>query len=434
MSPATTGLIGMGVLFLFLAARMPIGFAMALVGFGGVSYLIGVKPALASLGFIPYSTAVNYTLSVVPLFLLMGQFAFFSGLSRDAYYAAHRWLGHLPGGLAMSTIGGCAAFAAVSGSSLATAATMGVTALPEMRRYNYDPKLATGSIAAGGTLGILIPPSVAMVIYAILTEESVGKLLIAGILPGILLAFLFMLTIYIMARRNPALGPRAPKTTFKEKLLALKGAWGITLLFLLVMGGIYLGWFTPTEAAAVGALGSFLFVLAKRENTRKNIFESLRESGRVTAMIFAIIIGAMVYNQFLAVTRLPFELADWVAGLPLPRHGILVVILLIYIFLGMVMDTLAMILLTVPIVFPVVETLGFNLIWFGVIVVIMMEQALITPPIGMNVFVLAGVAKDVPMYTVFRGIVPFLIAMLIGLAIIVAFPQIATFLPNAMRG
>ena len=434
MSPAITGLIGMGVLFLFLAARMPIGFAMALVGFGGVSYLIGVKPALASLGFIPYTTAINYTLSVLPLFLLMGQFAFFSGLSRDAYYAAHRWLGHLPGGLAMATIGGCAAFAAVSGSSLATAATMGVTALPEMRKYNYDPKLATGSIAAGGTLGILIPPSVAMVIYALLTEQSVGKLLMAGILPGILLAFLFMLTIYVMAYRNPALGPRAPSTTFMEKLLALKGAWGITLLFLLVMGGIYMGWFTPTEAAAVGALGSLIFVLKKRENTQKNIFESLRESGRVTAMIFAIVIGAMVYNQFLALTQLPFQLADWVEGLPLPRHGVLVVILILYIFLGMVMDTLAMILLTVPIIFPVVETLGFDLIWFGVIVVIMMEQALITPPIGMNVFVLAGVAEDVPMYTVFRGIVPFLIAMLIGLALIVAFPQIALILPNTIRG
>jgi tripartite ATP-independent transporter DctM subunit len=424
----------MGVLFLFLAARMPIGFAMALVGFGGVSYLIGIKPALASLGFIPYTTAINYTLSVLPLFLLMGQFAFFSGLSRDAYYAAHRWLGHLPGGLAMATIGGCAAFAAVSGSSLATAATMGVTALPEMRKYNYDPKLATGSIAAGGTLGILIPPSVAMVIYALLTEQSVGKLLMAGILPGILLAFLFMLTIYVMAYRNPALGPRAPSTTFTEKLLALKGAWGITLLFLLVMGGIYMGWFTPTEAAAVGALGSLIFVLKKRENTQKNIFESLRESGRVTAMIFAIVIGAMVYNQFLALTQLPFQLADWVEGLPLPRHGVLVVILILYIFLGMVMDTLAMILLTVPIIFPVVETLGFDLIWFGVIVVIMMEQALITPPIGMNVFVLAGVAEDVPMYTVFRGIVPFLIAMLIGLALIVAFPQIALILPNTIRG
>jgi tripartite ATP-independent transporter DctM subunit len=413
---------------------MPIGFAMAMVGFGGVSYLIGVKPALSALGLIPYSTAAHYTLSVVPLFLLMGQFAFFSGLSRDAYYAAHRWLGHLPGGLAMSTIGGCAAFAAVSGSSLATAATMGVTALPEMRRYNYDPRLATGSIAAGGTLGILIPPSVAMVIYAVLTEESVGKLLIAGIFPGLLLAFLFMLTIYVMARRNPALGPRAPRASLRERFVALKGAWGITVLFLAVMGGIYGGLFTPTEAAAIGALGSFFFVLGRRENARRNIFESLRESGRVTAMIFAIIIGAMIFNQFLAVTRLPFELADWVGGLPLPRHGILVVILLIYVFLGMVMDTLAMILLTVPIVFPLVETLGFDLIWFGVIVVIMMEQALITPPIGMNVFVLAGVAKDVPMYTVFRGIVPFLIAMLVGLAIIIAFPQIATFLPNAMRG
>ena len=433
MSPIVVGIAGVGILFLLLAARMPIGFSMALVGFAGASAIIGVERALSMVGMIPYSEVANYTLSVVPLFLLMGQFAFHSGLSGDAYYSAYRWLGHLPGGIAMATIGGCAGFAAVSGSSLAAAATMGMVALPEMRRYNYDMSLAAGSIAAGGTLGILIPPSVSMVIYAVLTEQSIGKLLIAGIFPGLLLTFLFMLTIYVQAWRNPILGPPAPKSSLRQKLSALRGGWGILAIFVVVMGGIYGGVCTPTEAAAIGALACFLFMLGRKQVTRQNLFTVLADTGRVVGMIFAILIGATIFSSFLALSRLPVELADWIGALPVSRYCVLGIILILYFILGCLMDILAMIVLTIPIFFPVIMHLGFDPIWFGVIVVIVMEQGLITPPIGMNVFVLHGIAKNIPMYTIFRGIVPFLLAMWILLLILIVFPEIALYLPSAMR-
>jgi C4-dicarboxylate transporter, DctM subunit len=428
------GITGLVVLFLLLAARMPIGFAMALVGFVGASAIIGIDGALSMIGMVPYSEVASYTLSVVPLFLLMGQFAFNSGLSADAYYSAHRWLGHLPGGVAMATIGGCAGFAAVSGSSLAGAATMGMVALPEMRRYKYDMSLATGSIAAGGTLGILIPPSISMVIYGLLTEQSIGKLLIAGIFPGILLTLLFMLTIYVLTRRNPALGPPARKASLTQRLVALKGGWGILVIFAVVMGGMYGGICTATEAAAIGALGCFLFMVGRKRVTRKDFLTGLEDTGRIVGMIFAILIGATIFSNFLALSRLPVELANWIGALPVHRYGILAIILFLYFIMGCLMDILAMVVLTIPIFFPVITHLGFDPIWFGVIIVIMMEQGLITPPIGMNVFVLHGIAKDVPMYTIFRGILPFLVAMWICLLIVIIFPQIALYLPNAMRG
>lgn len=432
MSPVDVGITGVVVLFVLLAAGMSIGFAMALVGFAGASYIIGVERALSMIGMIPYSEVASYTLSVVPLFLLMGQFAFNSGLSSDAYYCAYRWLGHRPGGIAMATIGGCAGFAAISGSSLAGTATMGMVALPEMRRYKYDMSLATGSIAAGGTLGILIPPSISMVIYALLTEQSIGKLLIAGVFPGIILTFLFMLTIYVLTRLNPKLGPPTPKASLRQRLGALKTSWGILVIFAVVMGGMYGGICTATEAAALGSLGCFLFMVGRRRVTRHDFYTGLADTGRIVGMIFAILIGATIFSGFLALSRLPVEMANWIGTLPIPRYGILAIILFLYFIMGCFMDILAMVVLTIPIFFPVIMHLGFDPIWFGVVIVIMMEQGLITPPIGMNVFVLHGIAEDVPMNTIFRGIIPFLLALWICLLLVIAFPQIALFLPSAM--
>lgn len=434
MSPLTAGIIGIGLLFLLFACGMPIGFVMALVGLIGYVYLGSLDAGLNILGLTFYAGGTSYTLSVIPLFVLMGQFAAHAGLSRDIYHTVERWMGHQRGGLAMATIGACAGFAAISGSSVATAATMGTVALPEMKKYKYSEALATGTVAAGGTLGILIPPSATFVFYAILTEQSVGKLFIAGILPGILLAALFMLTIYISVRLNPDIAPRGERASLREKIVALKGIWGITVLFLLVMGGIYTGVFTPTEAAGIGAFGAFVFAMGKRQVTWGNFTASLAQTAQTTAMIFIIIIGAYIFGYFLAVTRIPSELADFMAGLQVSRYVILGAVVLLYTILGMFLEGFAILVLTIPIIQPLMVNLGFDPVWFGVMIIIMMEMSLITPPVGVNVFVIKGVAKDVPMYTIFRGIWPFWVAMLICLAILTVFPPIAMFLPNTMKG
>jgi tripartite ATP-independent transporter DctM subunit len=333
----------------------------------------------------------------------------------------------------MATVGACAGFAAISGSSVATAATMGTVALPEMKKYGYGSSLATGTVAAGGTLGILIPPSATFVFYAILTEQSVGKLFIAGILPGILLALLFMLAINIQVRLDPKIAPRSEAAALKERISALKGVWGMLALFVVVMGGIYIGVFTPTEAAGIGAFGAFVFSIYKRNMTWKRFVDSLRMTGQNTGMIFIIVIGAYVFGYFLAVTRIPFELAEYMSGLKLSPYIILAGVVLIYAILGMFLDGWAIMVLTIPIIHPMMVDLGFDPIWFGVMVVIMLEMALITPPVGVNVFVIKGVSKDVPMYTIFRGIWPFWIAMLACLIILSIFPEIALFLPNTMK-
>lgn len=426
------GLIGIGILFLLLAARMQVGLILALVGFLGYLYLTVPEGALRVMGTTPYSTGTIYTLSVVPLFILMGQFTFYGGLGEDAYYSTHQWLGHLPGGLAMATIAGCTGFAAVSGSSLATAATMGTVALPEMGRYSYSPKLSTGCIAAGGTLGILIPPSVVFIIYGWLTEQSVGELFIAGIFPGLLLSFLFMLTIYLLCRRNPQMGPRGPKTSLKEKLVALRNIWGLGVLFLLVIGGIYAGVFTPTEAGGIGAFGALVIALSKRRMTWQNFSNSLLETGRITATIFLIAVGAYIFGKFLTISRVPIEMASLASTLSVPPVVILIAILFLYMILGCFLDAIAMILITLPIFYPVILALGFDPIWFGVLLVLVVEMGLITPPVGMNVYVIAGVARDVPLYTVFAGILPFLLTMAVCIGILVAFPQISLFLPGLM--
>jgi len=432
MTPLVIGYMGIAALIILLFSGIHIAVVMALIGFLGIVYMSGFEAALSVLGATPYSAFGNYALSVAPLFILMGSFCYHAGLSKDLFDTVHKWLGHFRGGLAMATVGACAGFAAVSGSSLATAAAMGTVALPEMKRYKYDPRLATGSVAAGGTIGILIPPSVILIIYAVLTEQSVGKLFLAGFFPGVLEAVFYIVTIFIICRIKPEMGPPGPKTSFIEKIISLKGTWIVILLFLIVIGGLYFGVFSPTEAAGVGAGGAFIFALARGRLNWKNFKQSLYTTTHTTAMIFAILLGAMIFGYFLAITRLPFVLADFIGGLPVNRYIIMILILALYLFLGCVMDAMGMILLTVPILFPVSSALGFDPIWFGIIIVRVFEMASITPPVGLNVFVIKGVAPDVPMGTIFRGIIPFLMADVVHVALLIAVPQVALFLPNLM--
>jgi tripartite ATP-independent transporter DctM subunit len=432
-SPLIIGFVGIVVLLILLAARMPIAFALGLVGFAGYSVIVDPGAGLMQLETVPYGVGSDYILSVVPLFLLMGQFAFYSGLSQDLYDTSYKWLGQYPGGLAMATVGGCAAFAAVSGSSVATAATMGTVALPGMKKYKYSSKLALGSIAAGGTIGILIPPSIVFILYGILTEQSIGELFLAGFIPGVLTVLLYLLTIAIQVRINPKLGPPGPRTNFKEKLLSLRHTWGMIILFFLVMGGIYLGFFTPTEAGAVGSFGAFLLSILRKRLNMKIMYECLLETGRTTAMLIFIFVGAMIFNYFMAVTNLPMDLAQMIADQGFNRHIILAAILFVYLVLGCIMDPGSMIILTIPIVFPLVQSLSFDPIWFGVVIVIVAEIGAITPPVGLNVFVVKGVAPDVPITDIFKGILPFWGADMVRLFLLVMIPQIALFLPGIMR-
>ena len=420
------------LLFVLLAAGMPIGFAMGLSAFIGTLLLIDVQAALSLLGQTAYDTAVTYNLSVIPMFVLMGYLAGGAGLSEQLYRACNAWLGHRRGGLALATIGACGAFAAICGSSLATAATMAQIALPEMRRYNYDDRLATGAVAAGGTIGILIPPSIIMVIYGLLTETSISKLFLAGFLPGLLTVAGFMLAIAVMTRINPRLGPPAEPTPLRERFLALRGVWGPAALFLLVIGGLYLGVFSPTEAASIGAVGAFLLGLLNRGFDREAVGQALIDTVKTTAMIFTILIGAILFNNFLILASMPTLVSDWISGLPLGRTAILLVIIGMYFILGCLLDSLAMILLTIPIVFPIVSALGYDPVWFGIIIVMVVELGLITPPIGMNVFVIKGMAREVPLETIFRGVTPFIVAQVILIFVLIAFPGIALWLPSTM--
>jgi C4-dicarboxylate transporter, DctM subunit len=432
MTPMTIGLIGIGLLMLITFSRMSIGIVMGLIGVAGFAYLKGVAPALGLLKTVPYTTFADETLSVMPLFLLMGTFAFESGMSEDMYRTVYVWLGKFRGGLAMATIAACALFAAISGSGIATAATLGRVAMPEMKRYNYHPRLSTGCLAAGGTIGIMIPPSVILLLYGILTEQSIGKLFMAGFIPGIIQALFYMIVIMILTRLNPELGPRGPQFSMREKLVALKGIGEVTTLFVLVIGGLYLGIFTPTEAAGVGAFGSFLCMILRRSLTWQSLKKCLTETCSTTGMLFLIILGAMLLNYFLSVTRLPFELAGIVVKLEVSRYVILGFVVVMMMFLGAIMDELAIMLLTIPVLYPVMMRLGFDPIWFGVIVTKLMEIGMILPPVGINVYVIAGVT-DVPMGTIYRGIMPFVIADTIEIILLTLFPQIATFLPNLMN-
>lgn len=432
MSPELIGIIGIIIMFVLLALRMYIGIAMAIVGFLGMCVLDDFYSGMGILRIVPFREGSSYTLSVIPLFVLMGQFAFISGISTDIYKTVYTWMGHMKGGLAMATILACAGFAAICGSSLATGATMGMVAIPEMKKYRYDNRLSTGCVAAGGTLGILIPPSIGFVIYGILTEVSIGKLFMAGFIPGVLLALLFIITVYVQCVKNPKMGPRGDKKSIKMKIRALAGTWGMLLLFIIVMGGIYFGIFTPNEAAGVGAFGAFLISIFKGKMSWKKLIECLLESGKTTAMIFLIIIGANIFSNFLGLARLPMKLAGFITGLALPIPVILSGIIIIFILLGCVMDCYAIMILTVPIILPVIKAMQFDPIWFGVLMVIVLEVGLITPPVGLNVFVLKGAAPDVPLTVIFRGIWPFLLAALVCIILLIIFPQIALFLPSFM--
>ena len=419
-------------MFVLLFCGMPIGFAMGLAAFVGTLLLIDLQAALALLGQTAYDTAVTYNLSVVPMFVLMGYIAGGAGLSEQLYRACNAWLGHFRGGLALATIGACGGFAAICGSSIATAATMAQIALPEMRRYDYDDRLATGAVAAGGTIGILIPPSIIMVIYGLLTETSISQLFLAGFLPGLLTVAGFMATIAVMTRIEPRLGPPAARATGREKLLALRDVWGSAALFLLVIGGLYFGVFSPTEAAGIGAVGALALSIVNRAFSRAMLSNALLETVKTTAMIFTILIGAILFNNFLILASMPTIVSGWITGLPFGKLAILLVIIGMYFILGCLLDSLAMILLTIPIVFPIVNALGYDPVWFGIIIVMVVELGLITPPIGMNVFVIKGMVNEVPLGTIFAGVTPFIIAQVILILVLIAFPGIALWLPSTM--
>lgn len=428
------GLIGTGVMLLLMFGGMPIAFSMAIPGFLGLIYIIGLSSALPQLHLTFYGIVSTYSYTVLPFFILMGYFAGASGISSELYGTAEKWLRRLPGGLALSTIAACAGFAAICGSSAATAATMGSVAMPQMTKHGYDPGLAGGTVAAGGTLGFLIPPSAAFVIYGIITEQSIGRLLIAGFVPGILLAIAFMLIIVVRVKINPSLAPlNVAPITWKMRLSSLKDIWGVILVFFLVMGGIYQGFFTPTEAGAVGAFTLFIIALAKRKLTGQILFTSLIETAGITCMIFVIIFGAFLYSDFLALSRIPMELMNLVGNLNVSRYVIFALIILIYLVLGCFIESIPMIILTLPVVLPVILMLNFDPVWFGVIAVLMVEAALITPPVGMNVYIISGVTKStVPITVIFRGAMPFLIAIFAVIIVLTIFPQIALFLPNLM--
>jgi len=430
MSPATAGIIGIGLLVLLFLLRMPVAFAMALAGLVGFAYLTTPEAALSLLARDIFDVFSSYPLSVIPMFILMGTFAFASGISQRLYKTAYAWIGHRSGGLTIATVFACAGFGAICGSSTATAATMGKIALPEMKKYNYDDTLATGTVAAAGTLGILIPPSTVLIVYGILTEESIGKLFVAGILPGILMSIFFAATVALLCWRNPAIGPPGTPSSWKEKLRATTGIIEALILFLLAIGGLFLGWFSPTQAGAIGAGGALLIGLARRQLTLRSFFEAGKEGLQTACMVIFIITGAVVFGHFMAVTRIPFLLADWLGGLPIHPMAVMAVIVFIYFIGGFFMDAMGLIVVTIPIFFPVVMKLGFDPIWFGVIIVLVGEMGVITPPVGVNVFVIKGIAPDVPLEQIFKGIFPFLAALIIVTIILFVFPQIATVLPS----
>jgi tripartite ATP-independent transporter DctM subunit len=432
MSPETTGIVGIVFLLLLFIMGMPVAFAMAFVGFTGFAYLNGIDSSLTLLAQDIFETLSSYPLSVIPMFILMGSFAFASGISERLYKACYSWFGQFRGGLTVATVVACSGFAAICGSTAATAATMGAIALPEMKKYNYDDKLATGTVAAAGTLGILIPPSTVLIVYGILTEESIGKLFVAGIVPGVLLTLLFVLTVMLLCWRQPKLAPPGPKTTLREKIISLGGMFEAIILFMLTIGGIFLGWFSPTQAGAIGAFGAFFIGIFRGKLKLVRTLEILKDGLHTSCMVLYIITGAAVFGHFLTISNIPFALADWVGSLPIPPIAIMGVIVLIYFVGGFFMDSMALIIVTIPIFFPIVTRFNFDPIWFGVIVVMVGEMGVITPPVGVNVFVIKGIAPLVPLNDIYRGIMPFLGAIFFLTAMLLIFPDLATFLPNLM--
>lgn len=435
IDPIVVGILGSLLVMVLLLLKMPIAFLMMFVGFLGIWKLTSFEAALPVVARTVYETAANYPYTIIPLFILMGGFANTAGITRALYETFDKWFRRLPGGLGVATIAACAGFAAVSGSSVAGAAAMGNIALPEMKRFHYHPKLATGVVAAGGTLSFLIPPSLGFVVYGMLTEQSIGKLLVSGIIPGILLSSAYMAVVIGQVKLNPSIAPTIPgKVTFGVKLKAFKGIWESILVFFIVMGGIYLGFINPTEAGAIGATALLIIVLVKRKLSWPSLFASLLEMARISIMVLYLVAGATVFSYFLALSTIPTEVSGWIAGLDISRYVILTIIIVIYFVLGCFLDAVSMMVLTLPVIYPVIVALHFNPIWFGVVSVLMMEAGLITPPVGLNVYTLAGVAKDVPMTEIFKGAAPFLVSIIIVAIILTVFPGLVLFLPSLMGG
>ncbi len=433
MSSDMVAVAGFITLFVLMLLRVPVGIAMGLVGVGGFGYLNGdYWPALKLLAQSPMRTATSAEFAVIPLFLLMGAFASASGMSRELFRAANSFLGHFRGGLGIATIAACGAFAAICGSSVATAATFSKVAYPEMRNHGYPQSFATGVIAAGGSLGIMIPPSTVLAVYGLITEQDIGKLFIAGVVPGLVAVSMYIITVNIISLVRPNFLPSGERAGWSERISSLRDIWAVVLLFFFVIGGIYAGVFTATEAAGCGAGGAFIIAVARRRLSRADFWKSCVETVRTTAAVFTILIGALIFGYFLTITQTPQKVTLFLTGLGLGPYEVLVLIMLMYLVLGCIMDAMAMIILTVPIVFPVIKALGFDPIWFGVIIVMTVELGLIHPPVGMNVFVIKSVVKDVKLSTIFYGVLPFVVTDILRLAILIAFPILALWLPSHM--
>jgi len=432
MSSDAAAVVGFVALFGLILVRVPVGMAMGLVGVTGYGYIVGAGPALKMVGQTSMRTVTDYTFGVIPMFLLMGAIVSASGMSRELFRAANSLVGHWRGGLGIATIAACGGFAAISGSSVATAATFATVAYPEMRRYDYPQSFAAGVIAAGGTLGAIFPPSTVLAVYGLITQQDIGKLFIAGILPGLLAVSMYMLTIAAIGVARPGFLPAGPRSDWKERLASLRDVWAALALFIFVIGGLYGGLFTPTEAGGVGASGAFLISIARRRLTPAGALKSLLQATRTAAAVFTVLIGALLFGYFLTVTETPQKVTEFVTGLGLGRYGVLALIMLMYLALGCLMDAMAMIILTVPIVFPVVTAIGFDPIWFGIIIVMTVELGLIHPPVGMNVFVIKTAVKDVSFTTIFKGVLPFIATDILRLVILISFPAIALYLPSLM--
>jgi len=432
LSPDAVALIGFVSLFTLMLLRVPVGMAMGLVGVCGYSYIAGSGPALKLIGQTSMRTVTDYTFGVIPMFMLMGAFVSVSGVSRELFRAANAFIGHMRGGLGVATVLACGGFAAICGSSVATAATFSSVAYPEMRRFGYPQSFSTGVIAAGGTLGAMLPPSTVLAVYAILTQQDIGKLFMAGIIPGILAMMMYVLTIFIIVRLRPDWLPRGEQKTWGQRLHGLKDVWAPLVLFVFVIGGLYGGFFTPTEAGGVGATGAFLLGVLRGKLDRAGILTALLSATRTAAAVFTVLIGALIFGYFLTITQVPQNLTAFVTSMGLGRYEVLALIMVMYLVLGCLMDAMAMIILTVPIIFPVIVQLGFDPIWFGIIIVMTVELGLIHPPVGMNVFVIKSVVHDVSFMTIFKGVIPFVLTDLLRLLILIAFPMIALWLPGRM--
>lgn len=428
----TAFLIGIALLLVLLFLRFPLGFSLMTVGFGGLVAVRDMDTAMSIVGFEVLAIATNFNFAVLPLFVLMGVFVARANLSDDLFETADAWLGHLRGGLAMATVAACGGFAAVSGSSAATAATMAKVAIPSMRQFGYTDSLAAGTVAAGGTIGILIPPSAALIVYGIITESDIGALFMAGVAPGILTIILYILVISLVVRIWPEIGPRGNRSDWTTRFISLGKVWGVLVLFLVILGGIFFGIFTPTESGAIGAIGALAFAIGRRKMSWVKFYQSLIEGGRITALVFSVAFGALVLNQFVNLSGTPGAILQFIEGLNITPFQVILVIMGIYIILGMFIEGLSMIFLTAPLFVPIIEGLGMDVIWFGIVMVVVVEISLITPPIGLNVFILKAMLPEVPLPSIFKGIAPFFCADVVRLLIIISFPGFVLFLPRLM--